>query len=64
MFVYRDEVYHPDTDRRGVTEVLVRKNKNGRQGVAELLWDGPTATHRTLARRSDEQQELRYERPF
>jgi replicative DNA helicase len=63
MFVYRDEVYHPDTERRGVTEVLVRKNKNGRQGVAELLWDGPTATHRTLARRPDEQQELRYERP-
>jgi replicative DNA helicase len=54
LFVYRDEVYDPHTSSQGITEVLVRKNKNGRTGPAELRWDAPTATHRPLSRRDDE----------
>lgn len=29
VFLYRDEYYDPDTDRKGITDVLIRKNRNG-----------------------------------
>ncbi len=29
MFIYRDEVYNPDTEDAGVAEIDVRKNRNG-----------------------------------
>lgn len=32
--VYRDEVYHDDSPYRGLMELLVRLNRNGRTGVA------------------------------
>jgi replicative DNA helicase len=54
MFVYRDEVYDPDTDDKGITEVLIRKNKNGPTGSVRLAWDAATATHRPLSNRAAE----------
>jgi replicative DNA helicase len=36
---------------KGVGEVLVRKNKNGRTGDVRLRWDGRTATYRPLTLR-------------
>lgn len=40
MFIYRDEVYKPESDQKGIAEILVRKNRNGKDGVARLHWDG------------------------
>ena len=39
MFLYRDEYYHPDTDRKGITEVLIRKHRNGAIGNVELFFN-------------------------
>lgn len=50
LMVYRDEVYNPDGDLKNITEVLIRKNKNGQTGSCSMYWDGPTATHRPLKR--------------
>ena len=36
LFLYRDEVYHPDTDRKGVTEVIRAKQRNGPVGTTLL----------------------------
>lgn len=61
VFVYRDEVYNGDSADSGTTELLVRKNKNGRTGMIRLAWDAQTATHRPLSRRIEtepEQQEV------
>ncbi len=32
MFVYRDEVYFENSDRKGIAEIIVSKNRNGRTG--------------------------------
>lgn len=36
--IYRDEVYNPETDRRGEVELIVRKNRGGPIGTATLLF--------------------------
>lgn len=38
MFLYRDEVYNPDTDKKNVAEVILAKNRAGSIGTTELLW--------------------------
>lgn len=40
VFLYRDEYYDPDTDKKGITDVLVSKNRNGEVGNVELrfIW--------------------------
>ncbi|TVQ78827.1 MAG: replicative DNA helicase [Bradymonadales bacterium] len=38
MFLYRDEVYHPDTDSPGVAEVILAKHRNGPTGVVKLAF--------------------------
>ena len=29
MFIYREEVYDPDTDDKGIAKILIRKHRNG-----------------------------------
>ena len=41
MMLYRDDYYNQNTDSPGVTEVLVRKNRNGQTGQCELSWNAP-----------------------
>ena len=40
MFVYRDEVYHPNTEDKGVAEILIRKHRNGPIGEIRLTFQG------------------------
>lgn len=40
MFLYRDDYYNPDTDKKNVAEVILAKNRAGSTGTAELLWLG------------------------
>ena len=42
MFIYRDEVYYPNTDRRGDTELIIAKNRDGVTGTVNLLFQGST----------------------
>jgi len=43
MFLYRDEVYDPNTPTPGVTEVIVGKQRNGPIGVVNLRFDRDTS---------------------
>ena len=38
MFLYRDDYYNHDTDRKGISEVIIAKQRNGPIGTVELAW--------------------------
>lgn len=40
MFLYRDDYYNPETDKKNVAEVILAKNRAGSTGTVELLWLG------------------------
>lgn len=38
MFVYREDYYNQDTDRKHITDLLIRKHRNGKIGSVELYF--------------------------
>ena len=38
MFLYRDDYYNPDTEKKGIAEVIIAKQRNGPIGTIELVW--------------------------
>jgi len=36
MFLYRDEYYNPDTEIKGITELIIGKHRNGQTGTIQL----------------------------
>ena len=38
MFIYRDEVYNPKTDNKGIAEVIIAKQRNGPIDTVELAF--------------------------
>ena len=38
MFLYRDDYYNKDTDKKNIAEVIIAKQRNGPIGTVELVW--------------------------
>jgi replicative DNA helicase len=50
MFIYRDEVYNPESTERGVAEIIVSKQRNGPIGVKRLVFLAPYTRFDNAAR--------------
>lgn len=49
LFVYRDEVYNPDSQDKGTAEIIIGKQRNGPSGeAARVSWAAPIATFKNL----------------
>ena len=40
MFLYRDDYYNPETEKKNIAEVILAKHRSGSTGTVELVWLG------------------------
>ncbi|MER3557901.1 MAG: replicative DNA helicase, partial [Thermus sp.] len=50
MFIYRDEYYNPHSEKAGIAEVIVGKQRNGPTGVVELQFHAQHVRFNDLAK--------------
>ena len=50
MFIYRDDYYNPDSEKKGVAEIIIAKQRNGPIGTVELSWQPALTKFANLAR--------------
>jgi replicative DNA helicase len=49
MFVYRDELYHPETEDQGIAELIISKHRNGETGTVKLVFLGDVTSFKNMA---------------
>lgn len=52
MFIYREELYNKDTDKKGIAEIHIAKHRNGPVGVVPMRFDAATTRFYDLTYRS------------
>ena len=50
LFIYRDEYYNPESDQRGLAEIIVAKHRNGPVGSTKLVFHADYTTFENAAR--------------
>jgi len=50
MFIYRDEYYDPNSEKQGIAEILIGKQRNGPVGAVELQFHSSHVRFNDLAR--------------
>ena len=53
MFIYREEMYKKDTERKNIAEIHVRKHRNGPTGQIELFFDHDKVSFRNLEKKHE-----------
>ena len=53
MFIYREDYYDPETDRKNIADILVRKHRHGPIGQIELYFAAENVTFRNLERKRE-----------
>ena len=54
MFLYRDDYYNEDSDKKGIAEVIIAKHRGGSTGTIDLVWLGSYTKFVDLERRFDD----------
>ena len=47
--IYRDEYYNPETEDKGIAEIIITKNRNGPTNTVKLLFESQFTRFRNLA---------------
>ncbi len=47
-FIYREEYYNPESDRKNITDIFIKKHRNGPTGAVELYFDREKQRFRSL----------------
>ncbi len=47
-FIYREDYYNPETNRKNITDILIRKHRNGPTGSIELYFDSEKQKFRSI----------------
>ena len=55
MFLYRDEYYNQDSEKKNIAELIIAKHRSGSTGTIELLWMGNYTKFANLERYRDEE---------
>lgn len=53
-FLYRDDYYNPDSEKKNISEVIIAKQRNGSTGTVELLWLGSYTKFTSIDKYRDE----------
>ena len=53
-FLYRDDYYNKDSDKKDIAEVIIAKHRGGSTGTVELLWLGSYTKFVNLEKRFDD----------
>ena len=56
MFLYRDDYYNEDSEKRNIAECIVAKNRHGETGKVELRWMPEYTAFGTLENRYDDEE--------
>lgn len=55
MFLYRDDYYNQDSEKKNIAELILAKHRAGSTGTVELLWMGNYTKFANLERYRDEE---------
>lgn len=55
-FIFREDYYNPETERKNITDILIKKHRNGPTGAVELFFDREKQRFRGL--------DTRHSQPF
>ena len=56
MFLFREDYYSPDSEKRNIAECIVAKNRHGETGKVELRWMPEYTAFGTLENRYDDEE--------
>ncbi len=56
MFIYREDRVNPDTENKGIAEIIVAKHRNGPVGIKQLYFHEEAASYKNLETHHTESQ--------
>ncbi len=54
MFLYRDDYYNEDSEKKNVAEVIIAEHRGGSTGTVDLGWLGSYTKFVNLSKRDEE----------
>jgi len=64
MFIYREDYYDRETEKKNIADILIKKHRNGPIGEIELFFAESEMTFRNLEKKRDEDEVLDSESVF